>query len=59
MTHDQFIELALKVIIILLCIRIYQKGKYIAEIRKHRKAVEQYNYLCKNFPDEMRRKEKP
>ena len=58
MPHDQFIEIALKVIIILLCIRIYQKGKYISEIRKHRKAVEQYNQLCKNFPDEMWRKEK-
>lgn len=57
MTHDQFIELALKVIIILLCIRIYQKGRYTAEIRKHRKAVEEYNYLCKNFPDEMWRKD--
>lgn len=58
MTHDQFIELALKVIIILLSIRIYQKARYTAEIRKHRKAVEQYNQLCKDFPDEMWRKEK-
>lgn len=43
MQHDDMITALLLVIVVLLLVRVLQWGSYIAEIRRHRKAVQQYN----------------